>query len=248
MRKIKSHPLAELFLEPVDPIRDEAPDSFKTIKKPMDLSTVQTKLNKKMYKNVQEWKDDMTLISSNAIQYNGRKNYVGQVGVEFQKIFKELSKTVSDGIIMNWYNELLETRLPEVMVIGFTSDMAGYMKASDLFVTKPGGLSSTEAAVCGVPMIHVAAIPGCETYNARFFSDSGMSIFCQTSEHELAEALKTLENDTAREEMVRKQRELISPDASARIVTLAERMAATSRKLSAADRGSTVGAEAVQER
>ena len=110
MRKIKSHPLSELFLEPVDPVRDEAPDYFKTIKKPMDLSTVQSKLNKKLYKNVQEWKDDMTLISANAIQYNGRKNYLGQVGVEFQKIFKELSKTVSDGILMNWYNELLEIK------------------------------------------------------------------------------------------------------------------------------------------
>ena len=161
---------------------------------------------------------------------------------------KDVELIVVCGSNKRLYNELLEIRLPEVMVIGFTSDMAGYMKASDLFVSKPGGLSSTEAAVCGIPMIHVAAIPGCETYNARFFSDSGMSIFCQTSEHELAEALKTLENDTAREEMVRKQRELISPDASARIVTLAERMAATSRKLSAADRGSTVGAEAVQER
>ena len=110
MDKIRSHPLSELFLEPVDPIRDEAPDYFKSIKKPMDLTTVQNKLNKKMYRNVQEWKDDMQLISSNAIQYNGRKNLVGQAGVELQKIFKELSKTISDGIIMNWYNELVEIK------------------------------------------------------------------------------------------------------------------------------------------
>ena len=41
-------------------------------------------------------------------------------------------------------------------VLGYTDDMAAYMKAADLFITKPGGLSSTEAAVCGVPMVHVA--------------------------------------------------------------------------------------------
>ena len=75
------------------------------------------------------------------------------------------------------YDELNEDALPDVMVKGFTSDMAGYMRAADLFVTKPGCLSSTEAAVCGIPIIHVCAIPGCETYNAEFFSGSGMSIF-----------------------------------------------------------------------
>ena len=73
------------------------------------------------------------------------------------------------------YDELVRKALPGVKVIGFTSDMAEYMKAADLFVTKPGGLSSTEAAVCGIPLIHVAPIPGCETYNARFFSGCGMS-------------------------------------------------------------------------
>lgn len=54
------------------------------------------------------------------------------------------------------YDELSALSLPKVTVIGFTDDMAGYMKAADLFVTKPGGLSSTEAAVCGVPLVHVA--------------------------------------------------------------------------------------------
>lgn len=136
------------------------------------------------------------------------------------------------------YDELNEDALPDVMVKGFTSDMAGYMRAADLFVTKPGGLSSTEAAVCGIPIIHVCAIPGCETYNAEFFSGSGMSIFCRTADHELADALTMLDDDKACEEMVRNQRKVISPDAAERVADLAEKMALSSQNAAAADIGS----------
>ena len=56
-----------------------------------------------------------------------------------------------------------------VILTGFTNQMALYLKASDVCITKPGGLSSTEAAVANIPFIHAMAIPGCETRNLEFF-------------------------------------------------------------------------------
>ena len=47
----------------------------------------------------------------------------------------------------NLYEELAPHARDNILVVGQTDDMAGYLRASDLFVTKPGGLSSTEAAV-----------------------------------------------------------------------------------------------------
>ncbi len=122
------------------------------------------------------------------------------------------------------YDELSALSLPKVTVIGFTDDMAGYMKAADLFVTKPGGLSSTEAAVCGVPLVHVAEIPGCETYNARYFSSHGMSISCSTSREGLQAAFMLLDDRTARDTMLSNQKKRIPADAAAQICTLAEDM------------------------
>ena len=139
---------------------------------------------------------------------------------------KDTKLIVICGSNKRMYDELVRKALPGVKVIGFTSDMAEYMKAADLFVTKPGGLSSTEAAVCGIPMIHVAPIPGCETYNARFFSGCGMSRFCHTSKRELAEALKILDSKTECDTMVRNQRKIIRPDSAGRISDFAEKMAA----------------------
>lgn len=43
------------------------------------------------------------------------------------------------------------------------------MDSADVFVTKPGGLCSTEAAVKCVPMVFVNAVGGCENYNLEFF-------------------------------------------------------------------------------
>jgi processive 1,2-diacylglycerol beta-glucosyltransferase len=66
-----------------------------------------------------------------------------------------------------------------VSVIPFTERVPEYMTAADVILSKPGGVSSTEAAVSGVPLIHTAAIPGCETKNAQFFSTHGMSLYNQ---------------------------------------------------------------------
>ena len=53
-------------------------------------------------------------------------------------------------------------------ILGYTTQMNLYMKACDVLFTKPGGLTSTEGAVAGIPMVHTEPIPGCETANRKF--------------------------------------------------------------------------------
>lgn len=69
-------------------------------------------------------------------------------------------------------SELAENNY-DIQVVGFTAEMSLYMDAADMIVTKPGGLSSTEAATKGLPMIFVNAVPGCETYNLSFYTNHG---------------------------------------------------------------------------
>ena len=68
---------------------------------------------------------------------------------------------------------------PRLQVLGFTDRMSDYMDAADLFITKPGGLSTTEAATKGVPLVLFNAVPGCETRNLEFL----LSIGCAVSEN-----------------------------------------------------------------
>ena len=74
------------------------------------------------------------------------------------------------------YKSLTKSPLPDNMrVLGFTSRMPLYMDAADLILTKPGGLSTTEAAVKALPMLFIDAVPGCETRNIEFFLKNGFA-------------------------------------------------------------------------
>lgn len=117
-------------------------------------------------------------------------------------------------------------RAPNLTVLGHTDQMALYLKACDLFITKPGGLSSTEAAVRGVPLFHTCPIPGCETYNAQFFSSRGMSLYAPVTPRVLQGEVEALLEDAQRQEaMLACQRANISPTAPEDICALAESMA-----------------------
>lgn len=56
----------------------------------------------------------------------------------------------------------------KLKVLGFTSRMPDYMDAADLFITKPGGLSTTEALCKHIPLVLIHAVPGCESRNLWF--------------------------------------------------------------------------------
>ena len=63
-----------------------------------------------------------------------------------------------------------------LILIGFTDKVSDYMDASDVLLTKPGGLSSTEALAKGIAIVHTAPIPGCESENVQFFTEHHLSV------------------------------------------------------------------------
>ncbi len=64
----------------------------------------------------------------------------------------------------------------KLLVLGFTERMHDYMEAADLFITKPGGLSTTEAVSKRVPLALFNAVPGCETRNLEFLQSLGCAV------------------------------------------------------------------------
>ncbi len=108
------------------------------------------------------------------------------------------------------------------VIIGFTDKMNEYMAAADVFVTKPGGLSSTEAAVSGVPIVHMKPIPGCESKNIKYFEKHKMSLPLKGITIE--KALDRLKDKQECRNMINNQRRHIS-SAAGRICDLLEEMA-----------------------
>lgn len=60
-------------------------------------------------------------------------------------------------------------------VLGYVRDMSGLMGISDLIITKPGGLSTSEALAKELPMVLTDPIPGQEQRNVRFLTKHGVA-------------------------------------------------------------------------
>ena len=87
---------------------------------------------------------------------------------------------------------------PNIHIRGFISNVSVLMDSADLFLTKPGGISTTEAMVKGLPMVLVNVVGGCETPNLNFFVSHGGAATAGTPEDIAALCKELLENDEER--------------------------------------------------
>ncbi len=63
-------------------------------------------------------------------------------------------------------------------VMGYTNEMHRWMQMSDLFIGKPGGLTTAECLASGLPMMIVAPIPGQEDRNSDHLLEKGIALKC----------------------------------------------------------------------
>jgi processive 1,2-diacylglycerol beta-glucosyltransferase len=64
-------------------------------------------------------------------------------------------------------------RHPNIHLMGYTREISKLMDVSDLLITKPGGMTCTEALAKGIPMLFYSAIPGQEEENCQYFEEMG---------------------------------------------------------------------------
>lgn len=68
------------------------------------------------------------------------------------------------------------TTKKRVLNYGFTNEVALLMDAADCIITKPGGLTTSEALAKGLPLIICNPIPGHEERNATFLVNNGVAM------------------------------------------------------------------------
>lgn len=118
-------------------------------------------------------------------------------------------------------NERLQQRLAEkyanrkhVHILGFVQDISALMDSADLFITKPGGLSSTEAAVKCLPALYIDAVGGCEDYNLEFFVSRGCAEAADSTACAAALCINLMEDNQRREQMRQALKQLRFPNAA----------------------------------
>ncbi|WFD03799.1 hypothetical protein MOBT1_002493 [Malassezia obtusa] len=79
---------AAIFLQPIDPVRDGAPTYYDEIKHPMDLSTIQRKLNDGAYRVMGDFAADMRLMLANCRQFNPAGTLPAQFEAVVRKVWR----------------------------------------------------------------------------------------------------------------------------------------------------------------
>lgn len=138
-----------------------------------------------IYKKLQKSSTDFQIIiitGKNPRLYNNMQNLIS--GSEIKKHRSIIPKFKIKNI--NFHNLRIfknTTKEPEKIavtkptkIIYFTNEVSKYMAASDIIITKPGGLTISEALACNLPMALFDAIPGQEEENAEFLVSNNMAV------------------------------------------------------------------------
>ena len=95
-----------------------------------------------------------------------------------------------------------------VLILGYTHHMNEWMASADLMVTKPGGITISEALARRVPMIFLDPAPGQELENAYYFEAKGMGKVADTTEEAIALITSLTQDETALKAMSARMQEL----------------------------------------
>jgi processive 1,2-diacylglycerol beta-glucosyltransferase len=106
-------------------------------------------------------------------------------------------------------------------VIGWTNEVSALMQAARILVTKPGGLTIAEAALCSLPVVFFDPIPGAEFVNARRMVDAGAAVVTHGPNETAQAIISLLNDDQATNAMASRSQIMARPKARREIASLA---------------------------
>jgi processive 1,2-diacylglycerol beta-glucosyltransferase len=127
-------------------------------------------------------------------------------------------------------NEALKAELAETIrhlkkssavsftLVGFTTEMDELMTAADLFVGKPGGLTTSEALAKGLTMVVINPIPGQEERNSDHLLEQGAAIRCNNLPALAYKIDSLIETPGKLAQMEKSSRSMGKPDAAFTVV------------------------------
>ena len=113
----------------------------------------------------------------------------------FVKLFKNTQIIAISGKnekMKNAFEKIVKenNRTDSIRVFEYTKQVPEFMSISDLVVTKPGGLTTSESLASNLPMVIINPIPGQEEENAEFLEENGIAIWIKKND----DPYKKLEN------------------------------------------------------
>ena len=122
--------------------------------------------------------------------------------------------------LYRWLNRRVKHLRKKIMVLPFADNVDELMQASDIIVTKPGGITTAEALAKGLPMLIVNPLPGQEAMNTKFLLSEGVAVKAEGPADVVVLLEEFLYNKTKLRQMSDNAKRLSKPDSAARIAKL----------------------------
>ncbi|WP_265445964.1 MGDG synthase family glycosyltransferase [Acetivibrio straminisolvens] len=159
----------------------------------------------------------------------------GSLGIgDIERAFKSFAKCKRDIqiIAVAGKNSALEKRLNNlsasfplpVKIFGYTNNIPKIMDASDFIVTKPGGMTISEALAKKLPALIISPIPGQEERNEQFLINSGAAVRIYKNASIDSILCQIYDNKLRYKQMKEIAGALAKPDSGHNIVNLIEKL------------------------
>jgi processive 1,2-diacylglycerol beta-glucosyltransferase len=137
---------------------------------------------------------------------------------ELAALLKDLQLIIICGNNATLYERMAAKGNPLHKICKFVGNMEEMMAASDVMITKPGGLSIVEALANHLPLIFFSAIPGQEAGNVRVLAEHGIGLSDKSVPEMAAEIRRLASSPEAIREARERTKALARPDSVAAII------------------------------
>ncbi|TYQ14821.1 UNVERIFIED_CONTAM: processive 1,2-diacylglycerol beta-glucosyltransferase [Acetivibrio alkalicellulosi] len=154
-----------------------------------------------------------------------------QTFFKFTQIFRDIQIIVVAGKNKKLKKSLEKISNPygkKIKVLGHVDNVSQLMDASDIVVTKPGGMTISEALVKELPLFIISPIPGQEERNANFIVTSGAGIMIQKNDHIENILCQVVDNCIRFNHMKQMTKNLSKPSSGEDILQLMEKLVSSS--------------------
>jgi processive 1,2-diacylglycerol beta-glucosyltransferase len=142
---------------------------------------------------------------------------------ELDSLDNEFQIMIVTGInkpLAKWLKERQPRNRKKMIVFEYVSNIDEIMEVASLVITKPGGLTTSEALAKGLPMVIINPIPGQEMNNAQYLLGKGAAVKAESAKGLRQEVSNLLLNRRLLFNMSMVAKEISRPEAAINIANL----------------------------
>jgi len=148
---------------------------------------------------------------------------LNRIITDIDRIKKDITMIIVAGKNQKLYKKIykiLGKTKKSIKLFGYTNHIAQLMSISDLLITKPGGLTISEALCFGLPMIITKGVRGQESGNFKYLLDKGAAVAAAKPKDIVPELTKLINNNSSLKIMQNNALKIAKPNSAEEISKL----------------------------